>query len=262
SINETDLIDYLGRDKETKVICLYVEGIKNGRKFMRVCKKVSKKKPIIAIKGGITEAGSRATLSHTASLAGNAEIYKAAFKQAGIIWADSLEDLFDYARVLEKCVEPKGRRVQIITNGGGYGILSADALELNNLKLASMSEKTREFLKKQFPNLVIVNNPIDLVGDADTGRYRTSINASLDDQNIDILLVVVLYQTPLITSDIVDVIKEAHDSKKKPIFIVSTGGDFTEIHKRSLEEHGVPCFTFPDRAAKAIRTLCNYYLGN
>ena len=100
------------------------------------------------------------------------------------------------------------------------------------------------------------------MGDADTGRYRTSINASLDDQNIDILLVVVLYQTPLITSDIVDVIKEAHDSKKKPIFIVSTGGDFTEIHKRSLEEHGVPCFTFPDRAAKAIRTLCNYYLGN
>lgn len=262
SINETDLIEYLGNDRETKVICLYVEGIKDGKRFMEVCKKVSRKKPIIAIKGGITEAGSRATLSHTASLAGSSEIYKAAFRQSGIIWADSLEDLFDYARVLEKCIKPKGKRVQVITNGGGYGILSADALELNSLELALMLDKTKNGLKRVFPPLVIVGNPIDLIGDADTKRYDISINACLNDMNIDILFVVVLYQTPLVTSDVVDVIKEAYDSRKKPIFIVSTGGDFTEVHKKNLEEHGVPCFTFPDRAARSIKVLCDYYLKN
>ncbi|MDO8555602.1 MAG: CoA-binding protein [Nanoarchaeota archaeon] len=258
-INECDLIEYLGSDPETKVICLYVEGIKDGKRFMDVCKKVSKKKPIIALKGGITKAGAQAALSHTASLAGAAEVYKAAFQQAGILWADALEDVFDYARVLEKSLRPKGNRVQVITNGGGYGILSVDALEMNKLELAQFHPRSKELLRKSLPPLVGIHNPLDLIGDANTARYAAALNVCLDDPQIDMILLIVLYQTPLVTSDVVDVIKEAWKEQKKPIFVVSTGGDFTELHKRNLEEFGIPCFTFPERAVRAMKMVWNFY---
>ena len=259
SIDETDLIEYLGNDPETDVICLYIEGLKNGRRFMDVCKKVSRKKPIIAVKGGTTQAGTQAALSHTAALAGSADIYKAAFQQSGIMWADSLEDWFDYARILEKSIKPKGKKVMVITNGGGYGILAADAVEKSNLEMASFSPRTKELLRKKFPPLVNIHNPLDLVGDATTQRYADAIEACLQEKNIDMILLIVLYQTPLITSDIVDVIKEACSQRKKPIIVVSTGGDFTDIHKRSLEESGIPCFTFPERAVQAMRILWDFY---
>lgn len=260
NVDESDIIEYLAKDKQTKVICLYAEGIKNGKKFMEVAKKVSKTKPIIVVKGGTTDAGKKATLSHTGALAGSAEIYFAAFKQTGVIHAESLEDMFDYARVLEKCVKPKGKRVQVITNGGGYGIMTTDAIIKNNLKMAKMSESTETLLKRNFPSIVTVANPIDLVGDATTERYKISLGASLKDKNIDIILVILLYQTPLITTDVVDVVTEFNDLKKKPIIVVSTGGEFTQVLKDNLESNGVPCFTFPENAVKSIKKLTEYYL--
>lgn len=259
--SESDIIEYLGNDPNTKVICLYIEGVKDGKRFLEVCKKVSKNKPIIAIKGGVTEAGSKATLSHTGSLAGSAEIYKGAFRQANIIQAESLEDLFNYARVLEKCIKPEGNRVQIITNGGGYGIVSADALSRYNLQAAKLAGSTITELKKHLPPLVTIKNPMDLVGDADTKRYQTAIEACLNDPNIDILYVVLLYQTPLITPDIIDIITEYKDLNKKPIITVSTGSDFTVVLRKGLEENGIPCFEFPDNAMNAIGKLVEYYKG-
>lgn len=258
-INESDLLEYLGDDKKTKVICMYIEGIKDGKRFMEIASRVTKKKPVIAIKGGITEAGSKAALSHTASLAGSYEIYKGAFKQAGIIWADSLEDLFNYAKILEKSVKPSGSKVLVITNGGGYGILCADSIQQNNLKMASFSDSSIKSLRKQLPPLVSLKNPVDLVGDADNKRYETVLETAMYDKNIDVVLVVILYQTPLITSDIVEMVSELNRLKKKPIVVVSTGGDFTELHKKDLESYGVPCYTFPDQAVKSIRVLCEYY---
>ncbi len=260
NVTESDLIEYLGKDPTTKVICLYTEGIKHGKKFMQIAKEVSKKKPIIALKGGTTEAGKKAALSHTGSLAGSAEIYYAAFKQSNVIRADSLEEMFNFARVLEKCIKPKGNKVQVITNGGGYGIMSTDSIIKNDLKMAKFTKVTESLLKKSFPKIVIVSNPIDLVGDADTNRYRIAIDACLKDNNIDVLLVILLYQTPLITTDVVDVVTEFNDLKKKPIIVVSTGGEFTEVLKDNLERNNVPCFTFPEQAVKAIKKLTEYYL--
>lgn len=257
--NESDIIEYLGNDKHTKVICLYIEGVKDGRRFIEVCKKVSKKKPIIAIKGGITEAGSKAALSHTGSLAGSAEIYKGIFKQLGIIQAETLEDLFNIARVLEKCVKPKGRNVQIITNGGGYGIVSADSLARYDLRAAELKPWTVSELKKKFPPLVIVKNPMDLIGDADTERYKTAIEACMKDDNVDIIYLVLLYQTPLITPDIIDIVSEYNAQRKKPIITVSTGSEFTEVLRKGLEENNVPCFEFPDSAMKSISKLVEFY---
>ena len=259
-VDESDLIEYLASDYDTKVICLYVEAIKDAKKFMKVMKQTTKRKPVIVVKGGMTEEGNKATLSHTGSLAGSAEVYLAAFKQTGMIYAQSLEDMFNYARILEGSIRPKNNRIQIITNGGGYGIICTDAVVNNNLRMAEPSKETKRNLKKYFPPIVILNNPMDLTGDATTERYRLSIEACLNDKNIDVLLLVVLYQTPLITTDVVDVITEFKNMHKKPIIVVSTGGEFTQILKESLQNNGVPCFTYPENAVKSIKALVDYYL--
>jgi acyl-CoA synthetase (NDP forming) len=260
NLDEADLIEYLGKDPETKVICLYVEGVKQGQKFIKVCQQVSKTKPIIAIKGGLTEHGSKATLSHTGSLAGSAVVYGGVFRQAGIIHAEHLEDMFSYARILEKCIKPKGKRVQVITNGGGYGILATDSIIQNNLQMADMDKKVLAKLKKLWPPLVTVANPMDLVGDATEMRYKQAIEAAMNDKGVDILLLILLYQTPLLSPEVVEIVSEFNNQKKKPIVVVSTGGEFTELLKHNLEEKGVPSFTFPAQAVEAIRELCNYYL--
>ncbi len=259
NMEEYELLDYLGKDDNTDVICLYVEGIRNGRKFLDIASKVSKKKPIIVIKAGVTNAGAKAALSHTGALAGDAEIYLAAFKQANVIPVDSLEEMFNVARLLEKSIKPEGRKIHIITNGGGYGILSTDAILKNKLDMSTLSKETEKNLKKRFPSIVTVGNPMDLVGDATTERYKVAINACLNEDNVDILLVILLYQTPLITTDIVDVITEFKDLKKKPIIVVSTGGEFTEVLKKTLEENGVACFSFPESAISAIKKMVDYY---
>jgi len=256
-IDESDILQFLADDPTTKVICLYLEGIKEGKKFLEIAKKI--KKPIIAIKGGITEKGSEATISHTGTLAGNAEIYKGAFKQTDIILAESLEDMFNYARILEACIQPKGNRVQIITNGGGYGVITADALNINNLTPAQLSKENKIYLKKIMPPRVIISNPIDLLGDTTTHRYKHVIETCMKDKNIDIILLLVLYQTPLLTTSIIDVITEFNDMKKKPIIVVSTGGEFTKVLKKSLEENNIPCFDYPEEAVRAIKKLTEYY---
>ena len=258
SIDEADFLEYLGNDPKTKVICMYIEGVKDGKKFLRIAKNAASKKPVIVVKGGSTEEGSKATLSHTGSLAGSDVVYKGAFKQAGIIQADSLEELFEYAKIF-MAVKPKGNRVQVITNGGGYGILCTDAIINNDLKMAEMDESRKQKLKKQFPDIVVVKNPFDLTGSTTTKWYETAIRECLQDKNIDILLVVALYQTPLITTDLVDVISEFNTMKKKPIIVVSTGSSFTNVLSTTLEENGVPVYTFPNNAVKAIRKLVDFY---
>lgn len=258
-VDETDLIEYLGNDDKTKVICLYIEAVKDGKKFLQVCEKVSRKKPIIAIKGGVTEAGAKATLSHTGSLAGSAEIYFGVFKQAGIIHAENLEDMFDYAKSLEKCIPPKGGRVQIITNGGGYGILAVDTMAKNAVDFAELSKETKKELRRQLPPIINITNPLDLVGDATSGRYKLCIDACMKDKNVDILLIIVLVQTPLIATDIVDVLIEANDLKRKPIVVVSAGGEYTEVMRRNLEENGIPTYTYPEDGVRAVQQLVKYH---
>ncbi len=261
TIDESDLIDYLGEDEDTKVICLYVEAVKNGKKFLEVARKVSVKKPIIAIKGGITDAGNKAILSHTGSLAGSAEVYFGVFKQCGIINANTLNVMLNYASIFENSIKPRGNRVQVITNGGGYGILASDAISLNKyLKMAELSKKTIEGLRKSLSSLASLHNPLDLVGDARTENYKVALEYCMNDNNIDIILLIVLYQTPLITTDIVDIIIEYNDLKKKPIIVVSAGGEFTEMLSKSLYENKIITYTFPEEAVQSIGALVEYHV--
>ena len=259
NLDESDFIKYLANDELTRVICVYIEAVRDGKKFMDVCKEVSKEKPIILVKGGTSEEGNRATLSHTGSLAGNAQVYSAAFKQSGVIEVKNLQEMIDTAKTFDYITKPKGNRIQIITNGGGYGIMATDAIIKNNLKMAELGDGVKDVLRKKFSKNVILSNPMDLVGDATTEMYGAAINASLMDKNNDILLIIALYQTPLLTTDIIDVIIEANNLKKKPILVVSAGGEFTELLRENLEENKIPCFTFPHQAVDAIRGVVDYY---
>ncbi len=259
TINETHLLEYLGNDKNTDVICMYIEGVREGRRFIDIAKRVSLKKPIIALKGGLTESGAHATLSHTGSLAGSAEVYKGAFKQAKVIRAETLHDLYDFAKILEKSPKPKGRRVQVITNGGGFGILCVDGIDKNNLKTNMPSVATQNILKKKLPRECIVHNPIDLTGGATAEQYDLALKHCLDDKNSDILLVVLLLQTPLLDLKVIDMIKKYNDKHQKPIVVIMTGGNFTETQKHRLESGGVPCYTYPSDATKSIGAFCDYY---
>ncbi|MEM5872139.1 MAG: CoA-binding protein [Candidatus Aenigmatarchaeota archaeon] len=261
-VDEADLIEYLAEDKKTKVICAYFEGVKEGRKFLEVTKKLSKKKPIIVLKGGVTNEGTKAVSSHTGSLAGSFEVYSAAFKQTGIIQTSDIEELFDYARTLSSLPKPNGNRVQIITDGGGFGILLTDHVIKNGLKLASMSEEKVEELRKQMPEYVVIKNPIDLTGDADTERYRIALEAAVNDPNVDIIGLIVLLQVPKLGGEIVDTIINIFKASKKPIFVISAGGEYTEVLKKTLEDVGIPTFSYPQNAAKAMRVLYEYAKEN
>jgi acetate---CoA ligase (ADP-forming) len=259
SIDESDLLEYLGKDTNTKIICMYIEGVKDGKKFMRIAKKVAKKKPIIAVKGGLTEVGARATLSHTASLSGMAVLYKAAFKQSDVIYAETLEDLFNYAKILEKSPKPRGRRVQVITNGGGFGILAADALVHEKMELSEPSKKILASLQKKLPSTATISNPLDLTGSVRTEEYSYALDALMKDPASDMVMLIVLMQTPLISPEILDVIKRGKNiNPKKPLIVVSAGGTFTEGYVKQIEELGVPCYTYPHNAARALRALAEY----
>ena len=260
-LDESDFIEYLGKDDKTKVISLYIEGVHDGRKFLEVCKKVSKKKPIIAIKAGLTEKGTEAVMSHTGSLAGSGEIYRGVFKQAKVIQAETLEELFDYARILEKGKKPKGNKVQIITNGGGPAVIAVDELVRRGLELAKFEERTAAHLRKEMPPIVNIANPFDLLGDANDERFKVAITSALEDKNVDILLVILLPQTPAITINIINILKNLYENSSKPICLIVPGGSFAETIKKEIEEY-IPSFSFPINAVTAVKALVEYHTSN
>jgi len=257
--DESDLLEYLGNDVNTEVICMYIEGIKDGEKFFRIAKRVAKKKPVIVIKGGLTKEGSKAALSHTGSMAGEKEVYFGVFRQTGVIRADSLEEMFDIASLFEKGVKDKGRRFMVITNGGGYGIISTDNISKSEcLKMAELSPGSKEALESRMPDTVNIRNPLDLVGDAGVERYRDALDVCLKDKNVDGIVLVILYQLPLIHSEITDLVIEARRRSGKPIIVVSTGGNLTEELSDYLEDEGIPTFSYPENAVKALDKLIWY----
>lgn len=251
-INEIDILNYLDNDKETKTMVLYIEGTKNGAELIKTLKKI--KKPLIALKAGKTVFGAQAVQSHTASLAGESEVYSSLFRQEGVIEAENIDELFDFSKALDLQPLPKGKKVQIITNGGGFGIIAADAVSKCGLSLSSLSKQSVGKIKKMVPNYISISNPLDLTGDADSLRYRLAIETAMKDKNIDAVLLIVLFQLSTLDSTMIKIIS---DSKKykKPIVLCSLGGEFTDIYKKILEEKGIPTYPTPDRAARALSSL-------
>ncbi|AFK23289.1 acetate--CoA ligase family protein [Pyrococcus sp. ST04] len=258
-VDDADLMEYFAQDDEIKVMTFYIEGVKDGRRFMEVAKRVTKIKPIIALKSGRTEYGARAASSHTGSLAGQDVIYDAVFKQTGIIRAEDFEHMFDLAKAFAKCKLPKGDRIGIITDGGGAGVMASDAVAKFGLKLAELSEDTIKFLRERFPPHAVVGNPTDVVGDTDAERYRLALEAFTKDPNVDAILVIVLFQVPLLDEEeVINIIADYAKKSEKPIVAVAMGGYKTDKYARMLEEKGVPVYPTPERGVRALAGLVRY----
>lgn len=258
-VDEVDLLNYLADDPLTKCITLYVESTKRGREFLRTASKVTDKKPLIVLKGGTTTEGARAALSHTGSMAGSAKIFKGVIQQAGALQAQTVDELFDYARVLAYQPVPKDEKdLAIITNGGGFGVISSDEASRLGLRLANFTQDTLDKMREKLPDYAIPHNPLDLVGDADVERYRFALKTVSSDPNVGIILVIVLLQTSYIESDVVDAITEAQVTYGKPTVVCTIGGDFTQILVKMLEEDHVPSYVTPERAVNAINALVQY----
>jgi acetyl coenzyme A synthetase (ADP forming)-like protein len=259
-IDESDILEYLMNDDDTKVIIMYIEGIKNGKKFIEVARKVTKKKPVVVLKGGRTSVGQQATLSHTASLAGDYQVYEGIFQQFGFTIANDLNDLLYYAKTLVSEPAPKGNRIGIITNGGGAGVITTDAVGYTReLKLAELSDKSKQLLRKKMPPLVNIRIPLDLAGDAGGDRYETAVAAMRDDPNIDMIIVIALFQTPGADSGVVAKLVHFKADIEKPMIVISIGAEYTQIHNRMMEESGLPVYDSPSAAVKALAELYKYY---
>jgi len=259
-IDEIDLIKAMNEDDGTKVILGYLEGVSNGTDFIRTAKQVTKKKPIILVKSGGTSAGSKAASSHTGTLAGAEKAFDAAFKQAGILRALTIEGLFDYARIFSYQQLPKGPRVALITNAGGPGIIAADAVERVGLKMAEFTKDTIESLQNSLPAMANVYNPVDVLGDAKSDRYKFVIERLAKDPNVDSILVILTPQAMTEIEKTATVISEIAKGTAKTVVASFMGGNRTEKGSEIMGKKNVPNYPFPERAISAIEATYKYAL--
>ena len=257
-VGVVDLLRAWEDDPETRVIVAYVEGLPNGPEFIRVARQVSMKKPVIVVKSGNTQSGARAVSSHTGSLAGSGEAYTAAFKQCGVIRAHSVEELFDLAVAFAYQDLPRSRRVAILTNAGGPGIMATDAVEMAGLQLAAVSPETVERLQTKLPPASNLHNPVDCLGDADASRYNFAAEAVLADPNVDSALALLTPQTstqPLETAQGVAASAARHG---KPVLACFMGGGAMTTAIEALGGQRVPNYPYPERAVAALASMVNY----
>lgn len=256
-INEIDLInDWLDDDK-TDVITAYLEGVTDGKKFMEVCLKVTRNKPIIIVKSGNTDAGARAVSSHTGTLAGSSKAYDAAFKQTGVIRAKTIKDMFNYAIAFAHQPLPKGNNVVIITNAGGPGIMASDSCEENKIQLAKIDSKTIKTLKTFLPSAANFYNPVDVLGDALADRYRKTFELILKDKNVDAIIVLL---TPQAMTQVLDtskaLVETLKESKRKiPVVTSFMGGSEVKEGVDYLNKNGIPNFSIPEEAIQVLRGM-------
>jgi acetyltransferase len=253
-VDDADLLNYFHADPNTKCIMLYVESLKDARKFYETAKKVVRDKPIVVAKSGWTEEGAKATSSHTGSIAGSDAAYDAAFKQAGIFRARTLAQLFDASRALAYMPVPKGENIVIITNAGGPGVLAADYAHSLGLNMVKLSEDTVKKLDMVCPPTWSGRNPVDIIGDADPLRYDKSLDIVMKAPEVD---GVILLMAPTATAKSMNIAYRIVDIQKevgKPITVSFVGMVSTESEDY-LDSHGIPEIEYPERAVFAMYAL-------
>ncbi len=257
-LDETDFLEYLGEDPDTEVILGYIEGVKDGQRFIQVAQKVTRKKPVLLIKAGSTSAGARAASSHTGTLAGSDKAFETAFKQTGIIRIHNVADLFDLAKGFAHRKIPRGNRLVVITNAGGPGILSADASEKNGIQLPPPKPEIIEELKKVLPPTAALFNPVDIIGDAKEDRYRNALNVLKKDRSFDGFLVILTPQSMTDPYKVAEEIVSYSKKCKRPIFTSFMGGPLVKEGKELLTQNNIPNFSFPDEAVKSFAAMVKY----
>lgn len=258
-LNEADFIEAAADDPATKVVCLYLEDVVDGDRFIEAARRATQKVPVIVLKSGITAAGAKAASSHTGALAGSNTAYDAALRHAGVIRASTMSELFDLAIAFTTQPIPKSKNTVVVTNSGGPGIVASDAVETNGLNMAQFTEATTEELKRKLPPTANIHNPIDVVGDAHADRYQIALDTALRDPQVDAAVVLL---SPTAVLDIKDAaVITANAAKAHPdkaIVASFMGGAAVEEGVRYLDDHGIPTYPFPEPAIATLRGMIRY----
>jgi acetyltransferase len=254
-VNETDVLDPVAADPFTRVLTLYLEGVSDGRRFVAEAGRITRQKPIIALKVGRYASGQRAVASHTGALAGQESAFKAAFRRAGVIRAETSEEMFDWARALAWCPPPGGRSVAVLTNAGGPGATASDALETNGLRLAELSAATQSALRDLLPPAASLNNPVDMLASASPEQYACCLQVLLEDEGVDSALVILppppMYTAGAVAKALIPVVHHA----AKPVVVALMGERLIQEAVEHFRAAHVPEYRFPERAASALAVL-------
>ncbi len=259
-INELDIIEAMDDDPDTKVIAGYLENIADGNLFVRAAEQISIRKPILLIKSGSTSAGAQAASSHTGSLAGGDTAYEAVFKKAGIVRCKSITQQFNYANAFANQPLPQGLRVAVITNAGGPGIMTADAIESHGLKFAKLDLATEEKLAEQLPAAANIHNPVDVLGDALADRYKNSLDVVLDDPNVDAVIVILTPQAMTESVKTAEAIVKIVNEKKpeKPVLACFMGASKVKESVDILQKGKIPQYNSPESAVDTLQVMTDY----
>jgi acetyltransferase len=256
-IDDINILEYLANDPGTDVIAIYMEGLKNGRRFVEVAKDISIRKPIVVLKGGVTSESAKRALSHTGSIAGSDNIFDAAFKESGVIRVYDIEELFNAALARSKQPPMNGRNVVVVSNVGGPAILAADALVREGLQLTHLSEETKIRITDRYPTVDIIN-PIDMIADARAERFKFILEQVLADENVDGVMVINMLKSCFFTPEDAEVLPEVSIKFDKPIVDVTAGAEDFQLVSDKLIDTPIPVYDLPDKAAKALRVLFEY----
>lgn len=256
-ISEVDLLPALAADERTKVIVAYLESVESGQAFIRAAEAASAAKPVVALKVGGSEAGRRAAVSHTGSLAGADLAYGAAFARAGVVRAADFQALLDYASAFALQPTPAGGRVAIVTNAGGPGIMAADAAERLGLETARLGGATATALRRSLPAAASLGNPIDVLGDADPARYAAAVAAAMEDAAVDALVVILTPQAMTHPAEVARAIA-GEARRDKPLLAAFMGGEEVLPAREELTAEGLPCYPTPERAVAALAAMRDY----
>ena len=251
-LTESDVLAALGHDPETRVVAAYVEGVADGRRFFETLRAMAARTPVVVMKAGRSAEGARAVASHTGALAGSDAAFDAAVRQAGAVRVGTVEGLFDLARCLASQPMPRGRRLLVVTNGGGLGIVATDAARAAGLEVGPLEETVQARVRGSLPLAASVVNPIDLVGDADAGRYARTLQAVGAEGGADAVLVIATAQAATDAAGIARAVVGATREWPIPVVASFVGGARIAPGTRALEEGGVPCYPFPEPAVAAL----------
>ncbi|MFQ6107747.1 MAG: acetate--CoA ligase family protein [Thermoplasmata archaeon] len=258
-VSGNDLLEYWGKDPETDVILMYIESFGNPRNFVRIARKVTPKKPVIALKSGRTEAGKRAAASHTGSLAGLDEATDALFEQCGVIRVGSIEELFDLATAFSMQPTPRGRNVGIVTNAGGPAIMATDALVSVGLDVPRLGDRTQNKLREALMDEAITTNPVDMTAHGNPKGYEAAVRAVLNESRVNSVLVIFVPPAMVDELEVANtILKVAKRHKRKTILSCFLGSTEESPGFAALTTGGVPAYLFPESAAKALASMYAY----
>jgi len=253
-----DMIDYLGNDPKTRSILIYMEGVGDARKFMSAARGFARTKPIIIIKAGKHLAGAKAAHSHTGALAGDYEVYDAALKRVGVVRVDEIDDLFNCASVLESKHLPEGPALGVVTNAGGPAVLAADSIADRGLELAKLSDESMNALNKGLPPYWSKGNPVDILGDADIGRYEAAMRICMADPNVDGLLVIFTPQGAAPSTELAETVAKIAADRRKPILTTWMGRDSIREAREVFYRDDIPTYPTPEQAIKTYMYMYRY----